>query len=67
MDLFRLWASPKGAMRIYSKAAAVRYGPMGVRVNTVHPGNMPPMLNEFYQVGRHFFEARPQHRTTRCR
>ena len=35
----------KGAVRIYSKAAAVRYGPQNIRVNTVHPGYMPAMLN----------------------
>jgi NAD(P)-dependent dehydrogenase (short-subunit alcohol dehydrogenase family) len=35
----------EGAVRIYSEAAAVRYGLLGVRVSTVHPGCMPPMLN----------------------
>jgi NAD(P)-dependent dehydrogenase (short-subunit alcohol dehydrogenase family) len=39
------YSASKGAVRIYSKSAAVRYGPSGVRVNTVHPGYMPPMLN----------------------
>lgn len=33
----------KGAVRIMSKSAAVQFGKDGIRVNSVHPGLMPPM------------------------
>ena len=34
----------KGAVRIFTKAMAVRYGQENIRVNSVHPGFMPPMM-----------------------
>ena len=35
----------KGAVRLFTKAMAVRYGKDGIRVNSMHPGPMPPMIS----------------------
>ncbi len=37
----------KGAIRLVTKAAAVQHAKSGIRVNSVHPGMMPPMLTSF--------------------
>src|SRR5258708_5579008 len=44
------YSASKGAVRLYTKAAACRYGPHGVRVNSVHPGYLPPMLTATIQA-----------------
>ena len=36
----------KGAVRLFTKAMAVRYARDGIRVNSVHPGFMPPMRDQ---------------------
>lgn len=46
------YSASKGAVRIFTKSAAVRFGPSKVRVNSVHPGYLPPMLNNTNAGGR---------------
>jgi NAD(P)-dependent dehydrogenase (short-subunit alcohol dehydrogenase family) len=43
-DLIHMgYNASKGAVRIMTKSAAVQYARDGIRVNSVHPGIMPPM------------------------
>ncbi|MDN3566418.1 glucose 1-dehydrogenase [Paeniroseomonas aquatica] len=46
------YAASKGAVRLLTKSAAVRWGPQGVRVNSVHPGYLPAMLGGTNSGGR---------------
>jgi NAD(P)-dependent dehydrogenase (short-subunit alcohol dehydrogenase family) len=45
------YSASKGAVRIFTKSAAVRFGLSGVRVNSVHPGHLPPMLDNTNAAG----------------
>ena len=42
-QLHPAYNASKGAVRILTKSAAVQYAQEGIRVNSVHPGSMPPM------------------------
>lgn len=37
------YSGSKGAVRLMTKSAAIQYAENGIRVNSVHPGIMPPM------------------------
>ena len=40
----------KGAVRLLTKATAVQHAKDGIRINSVHPGMMPPMLTSFQRA-----------------
>jgi NAD(P)-dependent dehydrogenase (short-subunit alcohol dehydrogenase family) len=42
-DIHMGYNASKGAVRLMTKSAAVQYAKDGIRVNSVHPGVMPPM------------------------
>ena len=42
--------SSKGAVRLFTKAMAARLGRDNIRVNSVHPGRMPPMTSGRYEA-----------------
>jgi NAD(P)-dependent dehydrogenase (short-subunit alcohol dehydrogenase family) len=41
--IHRAYNASKGAVRIMTKSAAVQQARHGIRVNSVHPGMLPPM------------------------
>lgn len=59
----------KGAVRTMTKAAAIQYAPDGLRINSVHPGVMPPMrtstLTADPSIRKRMIEAIPMGRVGR--
>lgn len=50
--------SSKAAVRLFTKAMAARLGKDNIRVNSVHPGRMPPMTSGHYEAQRDTLDAR---------
>lgn len=48
MPNLSLYTASKGAVRLFTKAAAVDYAPYKIRVNAVHPGLIHTTMNEEY-------------------
>lgn len=49
----------KGAVRLFTKSAAVQHAADGIRVNSIHPGfAMTPMTERSLRAGREFLEKR---------
>ena len=63
-DLIHMgYNASKGAVRILTKSAAVQYAKEGIRVNSVHPGLVPPMRTSIAtgdsRVRKQIFEQFP--------
>jgi len=43
LGIHMAYNASKGAVRLMTKSAAVQYARKGIRVNSVHPGVLPPM------------------------
>jgi NAD(P)-dependent dehydrogenase (short-subunit alcohol dehydrogenase family) len=52
------YPASKAAVRVMSKAAAVQFAARGIRVNTVHPGILPPMRSSIFAGD---LRPRPEH------